>query len=207
MQRRQIPIFRLVWLKLSRLHRHGGFGIQSPFAFNLVKGVIYERGEFYAYERLAELSRKNGEEGRIYYDRLMMRLANDHQPRHCLVWGEGTAVTAEYIRAGKADCLIDIVDSDSREALAARLNTGEAQCPDMIYVASCRWPSAVEDIMRLCGHNTVLAVANIHESGRLNREWKKLIGDSRCRVSFDIPGMGIAYFMPKLNKQNYIVGT
>ena len=66
----------LIWVR--RFRHRCGYGVHSPFAFNLITGVIYEKGEFYAYAPLRSL--RGEARGREKDDKLMLRLINDRQP-------------------------------------------------------------------------------------------------------------------------------
>ena len=63
------------WLK--RFRHRCGYGIHSPFAFQFVTGVIYEKGEYYAYDALENLYRQeSNHELRLKDCKLLFRLAN-----------------------------------------------------------------------------------------------------------------------------------
>ena len=47
----------LVWL--MRFRHRCGYGVHSPFAFNFLTGVVYERTPYYAYARLDSADRKS----------------------------------------------------------------------------------------------------------------------------------------------------
>ena len=64
------------WHRLLRWRHRRGYGIHSPWAFALVTGVIYEKGEYYQY---ADLPKDRDV-------RLLFRLANDFQPKTVTVF-------------------------------------------------------------------------------------------------------------------------
>ena len=200
----KLPLHTKIWMKICRIHRKGGFGIQSPFAFNLVTGVIYEDGEYYAYESLSDLSKQNNASWREKDDRLMMRLANDHQPRNCLLWGDDSSLVREYIKTGKAECKQVVILDNKKEAFLDYANKYAGNF-DLIYVSSPQWVEVFCEILSLCGSSTLLVVRNINSSRAVHRKWNALINDKRCRVSFDLPTMGLVYFYPKLNKRDYVI--
>ena len=68
----------LRWMRRFR-HRRG-YNIHSPFAFNLVTGVIYERGAYYAYDDLRNLRKTVPSKLRERDDRLLLRLINASAP-------------------------------------------------------------------------------------------------------------------------------
>lgn len=89
----------LRWLR--RIGHCKGFGIQSPFAFNLVTRVVYEKGEFYAYGPLSHTVDTAAAGLRLRDARLLLRLANDHQPRTVVAVGRHAQAALRYLEAGK----------------------------------------------------------------------------------------------------------
>ena len=85
-----------------RIRQRRGYNIHSPFAFQLVKGVIYQRGRYYAYERLHQ--ERKGQALPERDDRLLFRLANDSQPRTALFVGPDTADEQLYVAAACQKC-------------------------------------------------------------------------------------------------------
>jgi len=97
-------IFARIQLWLKRFRHRCGYGIHSPYAFNLVTQVIYQRGEYYAYASLA--AAREGAHLCEKDDRLLLRLANDWRPRTCWLIGPETDVSAAYLRAGCEACTL-----------------------------------------------------------------------------------------------------
>lgn len=48
----QYPLLLPPWIWLLRFRHRCGYGVHSPYAFDFITGVIYERGEYYAYREL-----------------------------------------------------------------------------------------------------------------------------------------------------------
>ena len=68
----------------SRIFRRRGFGVQSPFAFDLITGVIYQRTPYYAYDALRRQEKQLAPEKDNHWlseplrlKRLLFRLANE----------------------------------------------------------------------------------------------------------------------------------
>lgn len=103
----------LRWMRRFR-HRRG-YNIHSPFAFNLVTGVIYERGAYYAYDDLRNLRKTVPSKLRERDDRLLLRLINASMAKEALVIGDGLQMQTAYLRAGRPSCLFrEITTSDLR---------------------------------------------------------------------------------------------
>lgn len=87
---------------LPRYHRSRGFGIHSPFAFGFVAGVIREKCQYYAYERIAnahKLALNNT--AKRFRNRvislkkaeLLFRVTNYFNPQRILQIGTGYGLT------------------------------------------------------------------------------------------------------------------
>ncbi|MBQ8192346.1 MAG: hypothetical protein IJZ45_11435, partial [Bacteroidaceae bacterium] len=95
------------WVWLCRFRHRCGYGVHSPFAFNLITQVIYQRTPYYGYAELrAEEKRLVPQKGRQWrYEsmkvkRLLFRLVNEVQPT--TVFDVGTlAASALYLKAAK----------------------------------------------------------------------------------------------------------
>ena len=51
--KRKMSAIGRFWVRLKRIRHRRGYGVHSPFAFNFLTYVVYERGEYYAYRDLA----------------------------------------------------------------------------------------------------------------------------------------------------------
>ena len=72
---------------LCHLHHRCGYGIQSPYAYSMVRDVVYERGTYYAYAALDALVAATPQAALRPRDyRLLFRLANAAGVRHMAVW-------------------------------------------------------------------------------------------------------------------------
>ena len=93
-----------IYIRTLRFRHRNGYGVHSPFAYNLIKGVIYESHMYYAYPELARM--RGSYAGRLSVsgrmDRLMFRLANYVRPEKAAIVGRNRGVTGKYVAAGNA---------------------------------------------------------------------------------------------------------
>lgn len=87
---------------LTRLLTRKGYGVQSPYAYHIVRHIIGERAPYYAYATLRKRFGQRSDEPLL---RLLLRLANALQPRTCtLITPAGShedeEALAAYLRAG-----------------------------------------------------------------------------------------------------------
>lgn len=183
----------LVWLVRFR-HRRG-YGVHSPFAFDFITGVIYERSAYYAYSELAQLHpwwvRLFGLRPLVRC-RLLFRLANYvHTKRACIVGN--MPVETEYVRAA----LPNVTLLRSEEALEhgadfVLVDPNHSDVLPQRFAASMCAPA-------------MLVVTDIHTSEPGRKSWQQLLAAENVVVTFDLYDFGIAFFDRRLTKQNYIV--
>ena len=130
---------------LERIYRttfcRGGYGVHSPFVFDLITNVIEERKCYYCYERLRtirlQLQQRKDE---IMYDhrkctiknmlgkygftesehRLLFRLANRFQPKTMYVVGSDFGLTPLYLIAHSTNSSCIVIEPDSATAAVAK---------------------------------------------------------------------------------------
>lgn len=194
-------VCRLV--RWARRFRHRcGYGVHSPFAFALITGVVYERGEYYAYRPLHALRQGGAGELRERDDRLMLRLANAFSPRRAVVWGRSTGLTLRYLQAGCAGCRYCHVSDGDFGTLSALPADGVG----LLYVDdAAAWPRVWEACLPHVAEGALFVVRGIRRDRVALAEWRRLTADSRVRVTFDLHDFGLACFERRLNKEDYIV--
>ncbi len=185
------------WIRLCRISHRKGYGIHSPFAFNLVTGVIYERAQYYAY---AELAEKFAAEARDYPQRdlrLLMRLCNDAGPRRgIIICPENQAIPA-YLRRGCTACLF---------TTHAAVPQGDAGSIDWAYVGTdADLADALPGLLTLASDRCVIVIRGICRTPQTAAAWEQLKSDERVRVTFDLYDYGLVYFEGRLNKEDYVI--
>lgn len=189
----------MIWL--SRIGCCRGFGIQSPWAYSLVRYVINEHYPYYAYECLAKdfpavdaVRRKMGE--------FFLRLANHAQPEMVVAVGfddEDMKRDEAYFRAGCNTLRwMGVRPSDVDSALKTLENASGAH---ILHVNA----TAI-DAERLAEAVKRLRTGDFVVVDRLNYNkaiWQDVVGRLQDIVSFDMYYCGLVYVDPKRYKQNY----
>lgn len=179
--------------RLSRLNRRKGYGIHSPWAYNLVTQVIYERGAYAVYD---ELRVRHGRRRQERDDCLMLRLVNDLQPRCALCVG-ADSVTQDYLRAGSRQCSFIIGGNDTSAWPGGAL--------DLIYIDTTRYETLLQPALSCLSARALLIVRHLRRTKADFHAWKGLIESEKVRVSFDLYDIGLAYTEQRLNKQDYVI--
>jgi hypothetical protein len=182
---------------LCRISHRKGYGIHSPFAFNLVTGVIYERGQYYAYEELGGGCDNGVTDFPVRDLRLLFRLSNAAEPRRGLVLGAEMMAVRAYLERGASGCVW-------AEAEEGWMDDGAEV--DLVYVGEgVNLAQVLPGVLRRASERCVVVVRRIYRTAERLEAWETLRGDERVRVTFDLYEFGLAYFERRLNKEDYII--
>lgn len=180
----------LVWL--WRVRHRCGYGVHSPFAFDFLTQVVYNRSQYYAYQELdllhPTLVSLLGLRPRKLA-RLLFRLCNFQHPKNAVFIGEN-AVEYAYLKAAVPTAKwIDGIDGGSSV--------------DFVYLDACdaNLPSP-ENILSAMYEASMLVVGKLQENKDF---WNSLQTDNRVTLTFDLYDVGIAFVRRHLFKQDYIV--
>lgn len=175
---------------LMRFRHRRGYGIHSPFAFNFVTGVVYERGTYYAYRELKALYKKMQPQNVRFKDgKLLFRLANFAQPKAMRVVGCDTnSWVAHCLSAGCSHA--QMVDENV---------VAQADFVLLGRTAAIKAESVLDSLP--VGGTLVL----MYTLGQNRKVWHRLIAHPRAVVTFNLADFGIVMVRPELNKQNYVI--
>lgn len=181
----------MVWA--ARIGRCRGFGVQSPWAYRMVRYVINEHWPYYAYGPLAaRFPGLDAIERRVC--ELCLRLANYLQPAATLVYGvEGDAPCC-YIQAG---C--------RRTAFVAGADGG-APCAGFAVIAPCgEFERVFGGVCASAGDGCAVLLLDIRRDKAMRRLWRRVVAETQGVVTFDMYYCGLVVFDKKRFKQNYII--
>lgn len=196
-----------IWL--CRFRHRCGYGVHSPFAFNLITHVIYENAPYYKYRELADEEERlagqetwewSGESRKV--KRLLFRLVNYVQPATVVDMGTPSA-SALYLKAAKegADYVAASLPSDLFPESGVPVH--------FLYLHDFRHPELVEEVLRVCFARTcrdsVFVIAGIHYTAAMRALWKSAVRNEKAGVTFDLYDLGIIFFDKTKIKQDYIV--
>ncbi len=197
----------LIWL--CRIRHRCGYGVHSPFAFNLITQVIYERAPYYKYKELASEQKKLASQNDNYWSReprkvkrLLFRLVNYTQP-HTIVDVGTLAASALYLKAAKTAA--DYIAAAKPSELFL-----ETDVPiDFLYLHDYHHPELLEETFNVCASRTtktsVFVVEGIAYTASMKALWKRMQQDERTSISFDLYDVGILFFDKTKIKQSYVV--
>lgn len=196
-----------IWL--YRFRHRCGYGVHSPFAFNLITHVIYESTPYYKYEELVTAQKKLAPQKdrtwsyeSLKVKRLLFRLVNYAQPTTVVDAGSQSA-SSLYLKAAKEGADYTAASELSELFL-------ESGAPvDFLYLHDYRRPEFVEEVFRICISRTtktsVFVIEGIRYTSRMRAVWKCISQHEKAGITFDLYDLGIIFFDKTKIKQDYIV--
>ena len=196
-----------IWL--YRFRHRCGYGVHSPFAFNLITHVIYETAPYYKYKELAAAQKELAvQKGRTWnYEsvkvkRLLFRLVNYVQPGTIIDAGI-PAASSLYLKAGKEGA--DYTSASELSELFLESGTSV----DFLYLHDYRRPEFVEEVLHICigrtAKTSVFVIEGIHYTSQMRSVWKRACQHEKAGITFDLYDLGIIFFDKTRIKQDYIV--
>ena len=206
-----------------------GFGVHSPWAYDLIENVINERHPYYAYEDLYPFWEKAPQYMPQYpqsRDELLFRLVNHFNPEFILEIGTGAGVSTGYLasvsKQSKVVTLdfpnpgekevrrnlkkirnIEYIAADVLETTQDILDSGSV--PQFFHIAhTALWKQAVGMILQYATPETVIVVEDLGKKQK-KEWWKEIIKDERVGVTFQMKKVGLLFFDHKMTKQHYVL--
>ena len=186
-----------IWL--YRFRHRCGYGVHSPFAFNLITHVIYETTPYYKYKELAsEQKRLTPQKDRAWGDESL----KVKQPATIVDAGM-QAASSLYLKAAKEGA--DYTAATDLSELF--LESGASV--DFLYLHDYRRPEFVEEVFRICADRTaqtsVFVIEGIRYTSRMRAVWRRISRHEKAGITFDLYDLGIIFFDKTRIKQDYIV--
>jgi hypothetical protein len=188
---------------LSLLYRYlfcrNGYGIHSPFVYDLITDVIAEKRPYYCYGRLKRkylsLRKRNGKFLLKKEYELLFRMANRFKPANSLVMAEDSGLSALYVTAFSKDARCVSADCSIPH------NCGNEKY-DLI-VCRCFTQDTVSGMFECVKDDTVMIVSGIRNSGVERKLWQSICEHPKVSVTIDLYSLGFIFFNPKLHRKNY----
>ncbi len=196
-----------IWL--CRFRHRRGYGVHSPFAFDLITQVFFQKTPYYRYGELHIEEKKMASQRNNHWSyeskkvkRLLFRLVNYAQPATIVDFGTISA-SSLYLKSGK-------IAADYTAASEVSELFLESNVPvDFLYLHDYRHPELVKQVFNVCAsrvaNRSIFVVEGIHYSKAMKMLWKDMESDERTGISFDLYDLGILFFDKTKIKQAYIV--
>ncbi|MEG0796527.1 MAG: hypothetical protein RR397_08515 [Odoribacter sp.] len=175
-----------------RFRHKRGYGVHSPFMFNLILNVIRDKTKCYTYsETIEKVDHLHGRKRKIF--RLLSRLIRFLQSQRIVCLGN------------LSDLLADYLISLDNEAEIACNSTEALPTADFIYIGRNAQPFFEKDyldtlLMRAEGKKCIV-IFDIYKNGFNSRLWRQL--REKSTVSIDMMWYGILLFDEKIQPGKY----
>lgn len=185
---------RLIICLLRFRHSHG-FGVQSPFAYHLIRDVIRESYPYYAYTDLRTLY-PHADTTERKLSELYFRLANAFRPQIWFSYHPVSSLYESYIHAGcvKTQFVVwnekTIYPSFFQLAQITLVDDGVSICQHLLDVADM---------------HSVLILEQIYNNRKTRLLWESVRTNPRIGMTFDLYDCGIVFFDRQYFKQNFKV--
>jgi len=216
MQEKFFQIINFLKYKLLARHRKG-FSVHSPFVFELLNNVFFEKEHYYCYEENEkELQKKYPKiffRKDIKYYRLFFRLANYFNAKNMLILGNNPCVEKYLLSVSKEIMLmsfekLDIVSESYLSKFIANnwkslINNERDEKFDLIFFPN----NSIENYKNYnlyYKENSILIFENIYKNRKINEIWKNICNDNSLKISIDIFRFGII-INKDIPKQHYRV--
>ncbi|MDR1004335.1 MAG: hypothetical protein LBL97_04940, partial [Prevotellaceae bacterium] len=195
------------FVRLGRIRYRCGYGVHSPFAFNLIAHVVYERTPYYKYKELAKVRKQPAGQADKHWTyesrrvkQLLFRLVNHVQPVTIVDVGTLSA-SSLYLKAAKEGADY-IPASDTSELFL------EAGTPvDFLYLHDYCNPELVAEVFGVCAarstERSLFVVEGIGYTPQMRSLWQRWVQDERVGVAFDLYDLGLLFFDKRRMKQAY----
>lgn len=194
------------WAGLKRFGHRRGYGVHSPFAFDFLTGVVYERGAYYAYRALAERHYVPWFRGRRHATkcrRFLFRLANYVHPAVIRVVGHIGEAEADYMVAG---CWSARLCRNTPEQVRAGNPGSSVRQTELVWVGTDvpleDWDALVSRPVE--GHS-VCILPDIHATKAAERAWDRLKSLEAVVVTFDLYDYGLVFYDSSKQRQHYVI--
>lgn len=188
-----------------RFRHKRGFGVHSPFVFDLITNVIKERTVYYDFERIEARGKLRNNEKKLY--RLLFRLSDYLSYRNVLLLGLENSFVISYLEAVSKDMHLFYKGKEFKEEKyeKAELSSLGRASLDMIFLGrefDRVWSSAWESLLKerkdgpLC-----VIITDIYKkplNAQLWRQWRK-----ESTVSIDMMWYGMLFFDKRLQRGRY----
>lgn len=209
--------------------RKSEYSIHSPFVYDFMKKVLYDRGSNRDYDLMLRISRlldgkkyptrRRRKEGRLLY-----RLVRYLEPETVLTFGQLSALNTSALALGNLQTKVYLEQSSdfletlnsmgvvnvnlirhdgNEEEQFERVNTG------FVFYAlddfgDDTWNN-LEDGFGTVDEDTVLVFEGIHHSRHTETAWEAIKANEDVTVTMDLYCIGIVFFREGIEKQDFVL--
>jgi hypothetical protein len=187
-------VFSTFLLRVLRIPKHRGFGVQSPFAYDFIREVIYGDGEYYAFRELRAERRaafRSACGNSLKTDLMLFRLANFVHPTTIFAPAARMDISRRYLSEGCTSAAVyvyrDVDDFCRMLPLVSSIG--------MLYIDSSQDGVRIfKAALPLLTSHSLLVIKNIRGTSMMRSCWQTVKNDNHVSLTFDTGMFGIALF-------------
>lgn len=209
---------------IHRKRHSAGFGVHSPFAFDLILNTIHSPHQYYCYDRNRYLIKKTGlyNKKHIKYAELLFRLVNRFNSKNILQIGCDNGVDSLYISSFSAHVNVLCIEHDIKKTEIAKTllsfhkqniiftnmlpttieNKFNAIIWDLDFSEKIN-NSILKQLNSLISDKGFIVANNIHRTKQNRELWEKILENNNSTMSFNLRTIGVVFFNDSLPKLNY----
>lgn len=195
------PLLRLT-TRLRRLTHRNGYGVHSPFAYEFLTQVVYERTPFYAFPALQKhypASHTLHKSQQLKCREFLFRLANYVHPQIIRIYGTLPQAAHDYLLAACLHAKITHETNTPQRASTAHQKELIIIAPDTppartLSLATA--PSTPHSACLICG---------IYSSQRNLTTWQQATSSPTSAVTFDLYHFGLIFYDHTKPTQHYLI--
>lgn len=208
---------------IHRRRHAAGFGVHSPFAFDLILDTILSPHSYYIFDENKRKIDNAGldKQANVKYAELIFRLINRFNSKDILEIGSGLGINTLYISAHSKQTKVICVEQEQEKSKTAQLllankleniiftnvlPTKENSFNAIVWDLQQYLLKEEETLLTICKtlKSGGFVVINSINKGKQNKKvWQKILKLDTLTMSFDLGAIGIGFFKPSLPKLNY----
>ena len=211
------------------LQRKSEYSIHSPFVFDFMKKVLYDRGSNRDYDTMLRISRlvdgkRFATRSRRKQARFLYRLVRYMEPETVLSFGKVSALNTSALALGNLQTKVYLEQSNEfletlssmgvvnvnlihpetdKEEELERCNTGFVLYGIEDFEEDT-WNN-LEDGMAQADEDTVLVFEGIHHNRRTEAAWEAIKASEGVTLTMDLYSMGLVFFREGIEKQDFVL--
>lgn len=208
---------------LLRKKQAKGYGVHSPFAYNLITNVVYSSYSFYAFSDIHETVSQNNinpKKSITAYNHLSFRLIHHFHAKKILELNSGIGINTLFLVSPSKDISCFCVEQNDEKNIlgvsllkdkkeSVRVLSSLSECEGMHFDAIVInfENGCIPDIETLAelSHPATFWVLHPINGKRGKQFWNKIVHDLRARITVDAKDTGIVFLRPDFHKENYLV--
>lgn len=210
---------------INSLRHAYGFGVHSPFAFDLILNTIHCSHSYYSYAQNRTKINKAGllKQADIKYAELLFRLTNRFAAKNILEIGSGSGINTLYMGASSSKATFVCVEKEEEKIKTAKVLLsnkkrnitfskgimGDKKKYDAVIWDLALYPFSIDEsivnIQDSLKEGSFIVLKHINSNSHNKIVWEEIKKMKQFTMSFNLGSIGIGFIKSSLPKINYDV--